>query len=205
VWKRGARRAAPFLAVAVCFLLPFSSASSCGSGISTDATGVDIVTGSRLVARQTEQPMCFNTDNFACPSVRLGRAVGPDPVAQAVSHAAQPWAIVALVLVLAGACLVVLGNRVWRAASLITAGAALFALFQMGSTFHTPRHAEDVSPDVGLIVAIIILGVTIIWVGVLAIKAANADLTTTPVPAGHDPPKRSNDPASHDPGGGGWR
>jgi hypothetical protein len=173
-------RGVPFLVVALCFLLPFFSASSCGSGVSTTATGLDIVTGKRLVAQRTSQPLCVNTDPSTCPPPpRLG-AAGPDPIAQAVSHAAQPWAITALALVLVGAALVVLVNRYWRAAALTIAGAALAALLRMGDAFHA--RSEDISWETGAQLAILILLITIVWVGVLAIKASRATLTDGPVP-----------------------
>jgi hypothetical protein len=174
-------RGVPFLAVALCFLLPFFSASSCGSGASTSATGLNIVTGARLVAQQTEQPLCLSTDPSTCPPpARLG-ATGADPVAQRVAVAARPWATTALVLVLVGAGLVVIVNRFWRAASLITAGAVLVTLVGMGQTFHA--RGEDISWETGPQLAILILVVTVTWVGVLAIKAANASIAH-PIPVG---------------------
>ena len=154
--KRGTRRpfrCAPFVAVALCFLLPFFSASSCGSGRQTTATGVDIITGAQLIAQQTDQPLLAE-------GVKLG-PIGPDPEAQAVSREAQPWTIAALLLALLGAGLVVGLSRHWRAASATSAGATLLALFQVGSAFHAPR--QDISAEMGLILAGIILFVTVIW------------------------------------------
>ena len=147
-------RCAPFVAVALCFLMPFFSASSCGSGRQTTATGVDIITGAQLVAQQTDQPLLFAN------RVELG-PIGPDPEAQAVSREARPWTIAALLLALIGAGLVVGLTRHWRAASATSAGATLLALFQIGSAFHAPR--QDISAEMGLVLACIILFVTVIW------------------------------------------
>jgi lysylphosphatidylglycerol synthetase-like protein (DUF2156 family) len=155
--KRGTRRplrCAPFVAVALCFLLPFFSASSCGSGRQTTATGVDIITGAQLIAQQTDQPLLFAN------GVKLG-PIGPDPEAQAVSREARPWTIAALLLAMLGAGLVIGLSRHWRAASATSAGATLLALFQVGSAFHAP--SQDISAKMGLILACIILFVTIIW------------------------------------------
>jgi uncharacterized membrane protein YphA (DoxX/SURF4 family) len=191
-------RGVPFLAVALCFLLPFFSASSCGSGASTSATGLNIVTGARLVAQQTQQPLCLSTDPSTCPPPAHLGATGADPVAQRVAVAARPWATTALVLVLVGAALVVVVNRFWRAASLISAGAVLVTLLGMGQSFHA--RGEDISWETGLQLAILILVVTITWVGVLTIRAANASIAhAIPVgPAIHglDPRRSGGEPPS---------
>jgi hypothetical protein len=147
-------RCAPFVAVALCFLLPFFSASSCGSGRQTTATGVDIITGTQLVAQQTDQPLLF------ARGVKLG-PIGPDPEAQAVSREARPWTITGLLLALLGAGLAVGLSRHWRSATAVSAGATLLALFQVGSAFHAP--SQDISADTGLMLACIILFVTVIW------------------------------------------
>ena len=147
-------RCAPFVAVALCFLMPFFSASSCGSGRQTTATGVDIITGAQLVAQQTDQPLLY------ARGVKLG-PIGPDPEAQAVSRDARPWTITGLLLALIGAGLAVGLSRHWRAATAISAGATLLALFQVGSAFHAPR--QDVSAEMGLVLACIILSVTVVW------------------------------------------
>ena len=152
--KRRAFRCGPFVAVALCFLLPFFTASSCGSGRETTATGVDIITGAELVAEQTGQPLLFEG------RVKLG-PIGPDPEAQAVSREARPWTITGLLLALLGAGLAVGLSRHWRAASATSAGVTLVALFQIGSAFHAPR--QDISPRMGLILACTILFVTVIW------------------------------------------
>src|SRR5262245_5132794 len=47
-------RTTPLAAVALCFFLPFFTATSCGSGSETSATGVQLVTGATLHATQTE-------------------------------------------------------------------------------------------------------------------------------------------------------
>jgi hypothetical protein len=155
----GTLRAAPFVAVALCFLLPFFTASSCGSGRHTTATGVDIVMGNRLIAQQTEKPLFF------ADQVKLG-PIGPDRDAQAVSQAAQPWAIAVLVLALLGSGLAVAPGRHRRVATAATAVASLVSMLLVGSAFHAPR--QDISPGSGLILASIILFLTDVWeVGVL--------------------------------------
>ena len=144
---RRAVRGGPFLAVALCFLLPFFSASSCGSGRETTATGADIVLGTTLIAQQTSQPL------FAT-GVQLGPA-GPDPEAQRVSRAARPWAITALVIALVGAGLAGGLPRHRRGASATATVAALVALYQIGATFHAPD--QDISAAEGLFLAWAIL------------------------------------------------
>jgi lysylphosphatidylglycerol synthetase-like protein (DUF2156 family) len=153
-WR--AARSGPFLAVALCFLLPFFTASSCGSGQETTATGVDILTGTKLIAEQTMQPM------FG-PTTELG-PVGPDPEAQGVSDAARPWTIMALILTLLGAALVTGRRWYWRAASALAAAAAVCAMFKIGSTFRAP--GQDISAGWGLILAGVILSVTALWRGI---------------------------------------
>ena len=155
--QRGVRRpfrCVPFVVVALCFLLPFFSASSCGSGRHTTATGVDIITGAQLVAQQTRQPLLYGGH------VELG-PIGPDPEAQAVSREARPWTIIALALAMLGAVLVVVLRRHWRAASAVAATATLAALIQVESAFHAPR--QDISSDTGLMLAYTILFGTAIW------------------------------------------
>lgn len=150
-WR--AARSGPFVAAVLCFFLPFFTASSCGSGQETTATGVDIVMGTKLVAQQTMQPM------FG-PTTQLG-PVGADPEAQAVSRAARPWTILALILTVLGAVLVIGQQWYWRAASALAAAAAVYAMFKIGSTFHAPE--QDISADWGLILAGVILSLAALW------------------------------------------
>ena len=156
-WR--AARSGPFLAAALCFLLPFFTASSCGSGQETTATGVDIVMGTQLVAQQTMQPM------FG-PTAELG-PIGPDPEAQAVSRAARPWTILALILTVLGAVLVIGRRWYWHAASALAAAAALGAVFEIGARLQAPE--QDISPDWGLILAGALLFSTALWRGCILV------------------------------------
>jgi lysylphosphatidylglycerol synthetase-like protein (DUF2156 family) len=141
------------VSVVLCFLLPFFTASSCGSGRETTATGVDIVLGAKLTAQQTSQPL-FATGKELGP-------IGADPEAQAVSRAARPWTIAALLLTLLGTLLAIGLRRHWREASAAAAAATLIALFQISTAFHAPT--QDISPGAGLMLACAILIVTELW------------------------------------------
>jgi hypothetical protein len=59
-------RVTPSASVVFCFLLPFFSLSSCARDTETDATGFEIVAGSRLIKEQVEQPRSFAA-GLACP------------------------------------------------------------------------------------------------------------------------------------------
>jgi predicted outer membrane lipoprotein len=161
---RRATRGGPFAAVVLCFLLPFFTASSCGSGRETTATGVDIVLGAKLTAQQTSQPLLSDG------SVELG-PIGADPEAQAVSRDARPWTITALLLTLLGTPLAIGLRRHWREASAAAAAATLIALFQIGSAFHAPH--QDISPGAGLMLACAILIVNGLWQIVALMRAGD--------------------------------
>jgi hypothetical protein len=183
-WR--AARSGPFITVALCFLLPFFTASSCGSGRETTATGVDIIVGTKLVAQQTLQPLLGAT-------TELG-PVGPDPEAQAVSRAARPWAITALILTALGGALVIGRQWYWHAASALAAAAALYAVFEIGSTLHAPE--QEISADSGLILAGVMLFSTALWrartlaaIELPAVRARtrNRERSALPAPLPRDP------------------
>ena len=161
------RRASPFVAVVFCFLLPFCSVSSCDDGTETDATGFQIVAGSRLIQEQVKQPFYLIPDDGsgkppAIPHVRLG-PIGPDAQAQAVAGAARPWVRLTLIVVALGGCLIVVTSRRWRGIRAVAAGLALSAWVAAAIAADTafPTHArEEFSLEWGFGLPLLILIVT---------------------------------------------
>ena len=165
---RIARRCAPFAIVLLCFGLPFFTASSCGSGRETTATGVQIVTGSRLIAVQTQQPL-------GGEHVRLG-PIGPDAEAQAVSAAAQPWAITLLIVAVVGTGSMLAARRRWRLVSIAMSLAAFAALVGLWSALDPSTQDQVIDPDGGLLLATLVLLLTVAWhacaLVILAVRSA---------------------------------
>lgn len=171
-------RCTPFVAVALCFLLPFFSASSCDDGTETEATGFQIVAGSRLIQYQVKQPLFLSEDSGEPtpppPDVPLG-PIGPDLQAQAVADAARPWAALTLFIVALGGCLVVTMNRRWRGIRVIAAGLALSAWVEAAIAVDaaTPTGSRaDFSLEMGFVLPLLILIVTCVW-GVWTIARAH--------------------------------
>jgi hypothetical protein len=167
-------RCAPFLAVALCFLLPFFSVSSCGAGTETSASGLDIVTGSRLIKQQVKQPFYLGEQSH----VRLG-PVGPDHPAQTASDAARPWTIITLFSVALGGCLVVIVNRHWRGVGAVATGVALMAWVEAGIAFDRSvpkRSTEEFSLEVGFVLVLVILIATVVWEVWAISRAHDADM-----------------------------
>jgi len=172
-------RSTPFVAVVLCFLLPFFSASSCDDGTETDATGFQIVAGSRLIQKQVKQPFYLIPDDGsgtppATPHVPLG-PIGPDSQAQAIADATRPWAALTLFVVVLGGCLVVVMNRRWRGVRVIAAGLALSAWVGAAITADNsaPAHSrEEFSLEWGFVLPLLILIATCVW-GVWAIVRAH--------------------------------
>jgi len=149
-----AHRCAPFLVVAFCFLLPFFSLSSCGSGQVTTATGADIVTGSKLIRQQTTQPMFGHTE--------LG-PVGPDTEAQAASRAARPWAICLLALLMIGTVAAFLVEQHQRGALGSIAALCTVALWLLLASASGVPSRDDFHIGGGAVVAFLTLLVTTVW------------------------------------------
>jgi len=173
-------RCTPFVAVALCFLLPFFSASSCDEGTETDATGFQIVAGSRLIKQQVKQPLFLVEDNGEPtpppPKVPLG-PIGPDVAAQAVADAARPWAALTLFVVVLGGCMVITSNRRWRGIRAIAAGLALSAWVEaaIAADNATPtRSRADFSLELGFALPLLILAVTGVWAVWAIVKAHDA-------------------------------
>ena len=182
-------RCTPFIVVSLCFLLPFFSVSSCDSGTETEASGLDIVMGAKLIKQQTKQPLYLIPDDGSgspppVPNVRLG-PIGPDLEAQAALGRARPWTATALVIVALGACLAVALKRRRRAAVAIAATVAFAALIQAGFAITDgPPTQADVSIEKGMILAILILlGTAIRQVGAI-IRSANRMTDTRPAQLG---------------------
>src|SRR5690348_4275840 len=157
-----ALRCSPFAVVALCFLLPFFSVSSCGEDSPVaSSTGIEIVVG-------------------ADPSVEApdGGEVAPgDPTvadARSISQAARPWAILAAVLVAAGVVLMVRMARRHRIAAFLIAVCAVGALFQVAGAVDTS--SGNGSPEGGLILAVLVLLLAALWqacaLAFLAVRAA---------------------------------
>ena len=168
-------RATPVGAVVLCFLLPFFSLSSCDAGTETEASGFQIVAGSRLVAQQVSQPAYVSLDDGSGSS-RLG-PIGPDADAQAVADAARPWVTLTLVLVAVGGCLVVLTDRRWRGIRAIATGLALSTWVEASSAARTavPKQSQaDFSLKIGVVLPLLILIVTCVW-AVWALARAHSE------------------------------
>lgn len=171
-------RSTPFVAVVVCFLLPFFSVSSCDDGTETDATGFQIVAGSQLIKEQANRG-----------------PIGPDPQAQTVAAAARPWAALALVVAAFGGCLVATRNRRWRGIRAIAAGLALSSWVgaAVAADDAAPKHSRaEYNLEWGFVLPLLILVVTCVW-AVWAMARAHderADGSASlgpPLPAGRDP------------------
>jgi hypothetical protein len=162
-------RCAPFLTVVLCFFLPFFSLSSCEAGTRTEATGFDIVTGSRLIEHQVKQPFYLVEGDGEPPPpqphARLG-PIGLDPEAQTAADAARRWTIITLFAVVVGGCLVATTTRHWRAIRAVAAGLGLSAWFGAAIAFESAepkRSAAEFNLEIGFFLAFIILIATVIW------------------------------------------
>jgi len=184
-------RCTPFIAVVLCFLLPFFSVSSCDAGTNTDATGFDIVVGAKLIKQQTAQPLYLIPDDGSgtpppMPHVRLG-PIGPDPEAQAVLRRARLWTVTALMLAALGGCMAAALDRRRRPVVATVATAASAALILAGSAMTGGPPAQDgVSIEKGMILAILILLGTAIWQVGAMIRSAGRTAELRPVTAGPD-------------------
>jgi len=169
-------RSTPFAAVVLCFLLPFFSLSSCDDGTETDATGFQIVAGSRLTQEQVKQPLFFGTRP---PKVRLG-PIGPDAEAQTVAGAARPWIAITLIVVALGGCLVTTSRR-WRGIRAIAAGLALSVWVEgaIAADTATPKSSRaEFSLEWGFGLPLLILIVTCVY-GVWALARAHDESVDT--------------------------
>lgn len=187
-----ALRSIPFAAVVCCFLLPFFSVSSCDAGTETDATGFQIVAGSRLIQEQVKQPVFLVPDDGsgsqpAVPQVPLG-PIGPDAQAQSVADAARPWVVLTLAVVALGGCLVVAMNRRWRVIRPIAAGLALSTWIgaAIAAGDGAPKHSgAELSLEWGFVLALLILIATFVW-GMWAM-ARTSSRRVDPPPGGSQP------------------
>jgi len=169
-------RATPFGLVVVCFLLPFFSLSSCEDGTETDATGVQIVAGSRLSQEQVKQPLFFGSPP---PKVPLW-PIGPDAQAQTVADAARPWVALTLIVVALGGCLVTTSRR-WRGIRAIAAGLALSVWVEgaIAADTATPKSSRaEFSLEWGFGLPLLILIVTCVY-GVWALARAHDESVDT--------------------------
>ena len=165
-----ARRSTPFVAVVLCFLLPFFSVSSCDAGTETDATGFQIVAGSRLIREQVKQPVYLIPDDGsgsapAVPHVRLG-PIGPDAEAQAAADAARPWVVATLIVVALGGSLVAVLKRRWRGVRAIAAALGLSAWIGAGIAAHKAAptsSSAEFSLEWGFVLPLLILIATCVW------------------------------------------
>jgi hypothetical protein len=180
-------RSTPFLVVVVCFLLPFFSLSSCDDGTETDATGFQIVAGSRLVQERVKQPLFYG-------KAPLG-PIGPDAEAQAVADAARPWVGLTLIIVALGGGLMVTKDRRWRGIRAIAAGLALaaWAGAAIAADNAVPKDSRaEFSLEWGFALPVLILIVTVLY-GMWAIVRAHDERVDgsaslgPPLPAGRDP------------------
>jgi hypothetical protein len=169
-WVR-ARRCSPFLAVALCFGLPFFSVSSCSGGTQATASGVGIVLGADPVIDQgpgVAEPV----DGVADP-------------AKSISRAARPWAIATLMLVSLGGVLAARMLRRHRIVSLATSVAAFGAATGIWAAVGL---AGDGQAESGLLLTSAILLLTAVWqvcaVVFLAVRAALASRPSAVAPAG---------------------
>jgi hypothetical protein len=178
-------RSTPFALVVFCFLLPFFSLSSCDGGTETDATGFQIVAGSRLIREQVKQPLYLIPDDgsgspAAVPHVRLG-PIGPDAAAQTVADAARPWVALTLIVVALGGCVMVTTTRRWRGIRAIAAGLALSAwvgaAIAADNAGPTPSRAEF-SLEWGFGLPLLILIVTCVY-GVWALARGHDEQVDT--------------------------
>jgi hypothetical protein len=185
-------RCTPFIAVVLCFLLPFFSLSSCAAGTDTDASGFDIVVGAKLIKQQTSQPLYLVPDDGSgspppMPDVQLG-PIGPDPEAQAVLRRARLWTVLALTLAVLGGCTAAALDRLRRPVVATVATAASVALILAGVAMTGGPPVQDgVSIEKGMILAIVILLGTAIWQLGAMIRSAGRMAAPRPVTAGpHD-------------------
>lgn len=187
-------RGAPFLVVVLCFFLPFFSVSSCEGGTDTEAAGFDIVTGSRLIQHQVDQPFYLvEGDGEPAPpqpDVPLG-PIGPDLAAQKAADAARPWTLLTLVAVVVGGCLVLTKTRHWRQIRAVAVGVGLTAWVAAALAVEdaAPKESSlDYSLESGFILALITLIATSVWAVWSIVDTHNADAGGAlgpPIPTGH--------------------
>jgi hypothetical protein len=172
-WVR-ARRCSPFLAVALCFGLPFFSVSSCEGGTQATTSGVGIVLG-------------------ADPVIDQGPGVA-EPVdgvvdeSKSISRAARPWAIATLILVSVGGMVAARVRRLHRVTSLASSVAAFSAATGIWAAVGL---SADGQVEGGLLFASAILLLTAVWqvcaLVFLAVRAALASGGSEPAPAEWEP------------------
>jgi hypothetical protein len=176
-------RGVPFLAVVLCFFLPFFSVSSCEAGTDTEAAGFDIVTGSRLIQHQVDQPLYLSEwDGEPAPpqpDVPLG-PIGPDPAAQKAADAARPWMLLTLVAVLVGGGLVLTRTRHWRYVRAVAAGLGMTAWVAAALAVEAAAPNDSysnysLSLESGFILALVTLIATLGWAVWSIVDAHNAD------------------------------
>ena len=184
-----AARATPFVCVALCFLLPFFSVSSCGAGTTATASGVDILTGARLTVVQTSQPIGPVEGDPGVPPYQapLGPVDGADPVVQAQLDRVRPWTIFGFAAVVLGSVLVVAVRGCWRIPGAAAAIAALLALgYVWVAVVGGMAVGADPStdPEVGLNLAVFVLLLTAVGMGVGVVRS----VVPSRRPDGSDPP-----------------
>jgi hypothetical protein len=184
-----AARATPFVCVALCFLLPFFSVSSCGAGTTATASGVDILTGARLTVVQVSQPIgpVEGDPDVPPPHVRFGTLDRDDPVVQAQVDRVRPWTILGFAAVVLGSVLVVAVRGCWRVPGAAAAIAALLALgYVWVAVVGGMAVGADPStdPEVGLNLAVFVLLLTAVGMGVGVVRS----VVPSRRPDGSDPP-----------------
>lgn len=134
-WRRGLR-AAPFAAVALCFLLPFFTVSGC-EGPETTVSGAQIVAGTRLANPQNTMP-----------------SADTDSEAQGVSDNVRPWAIALLLVAIAGGLVMAGLRRHLLPAGITLSGLAVVAVAEVW------RALSGELPDGGLLLATLVIALT---------------------------------------------
>lgn len=145
-WRRGLR-CSPFVVVALCFLLPFFSVTSCDTGPQATATGIEVVLGTNPAVEQTGHTVPHQ-----------GRF---ESDARSISQAARPWATATLILAIVGIVLMVRVGRLFRLTSLAISAAALGAVFKIWGAIDVPP--GDGTPGDGLLLGGMVLLLTVVW------------------------------------------
>ncbi len=147
--RRRALRCSPFAIVALCFLLPMFSVSSCGEDQTmVSSTGIDVVLGA--------EPDVVSTDT---QTGQPDRAIEAE--ARSISQAARPWATAALILAIAGIVLMVRMARYHRIVAFAIAVAAFGALLKvLGALDASPG---DGMPGDGVLLPSAVLFLAAVW------------------------------------------
>ena len=161
--RHKALRCFPFVAVALCFLLPMFSVSSCGEGQTTvESTGIEVVLGA--------DPVVVTADKQTRQSDRT-----IESEARSISQAARPWAIAALILAIAGIVLMVTTVRLHRIVAFAVAVAAFGALAKVWGAVDV--QSGDGTPGGGLLLASAVLFLAAVWqAGALTFLAVRSAL-----------------------------